>query len=871
MWRRYLRFWGPHAEADVDDELQFHVEMRVAEYMKSGMDETHARAAVARRLGDLPAARAECVAIDTRREHRMSRTQWFDAFVQDLRFGARMLLRQKAWTAVGILTLALGIGANTAVFSVVNQLLLHPLPYPGADRMALVYEQPQNGGASGVSVYLLANAPTFRRWRADAHSFDDLEGWTSTDVVFRQDGGKAAVLHSAAVLPSFAEFAGVRPILGRNFDSTDVAARAHVVLLSEALWRGRFGSDPHVVGRTLDLNGNPYTVVGVMPRQFRLPALLQTNTDVFTPLDLTDTQIGLSIVGRLRPGVTIGAAQRELDSILVRSRVMTGFRVQVVPPDRIVHFRDSLMLLAAAVALVLIIACVNVAHLLLARGATRRREMAVRAALGAGGGRLTRQLLTESLLLALAGCAAGILVGWGGLRALVALRPESLSQLSLARLDGTTLLVAAGLSLATGIAFGLVGAVQSTGLHGYDVLKAGGRSLSAGRSHDRVRSALVVTEMALCTALLVGATLLVRSVAHLASSDPGFDVAGLYSFNLNFSATSDTSGDDRWRFADQVVQRARHLPGVQAMTVDGVAPPGQAFTVGALAIEGRSLPKPGGMSFISVNPVRPDFFRLMGMHFVQGATFTDTTAAAAQVIVNQGMARRYWPNGSAIGQHVRVGFENNGPWLTIVGVVNDASTGGLGMQAGEPMFYFPRMTDISPAILARLTNPEVAIPAMRSLVASMNPAIPPLDATDVANAMAATIGGQRFTMLLLAVFTGLALVLAAVGLYGVMAYAVAQRTREIGIRVALGATRTRIARRVLTRGLTLGAIGMAVGLVGAHWGTRLLSSMLSGVSANDPASFTAAGAVLLATVALACVVPMRRAMRVDPVVAMREE
>ncbi len=873
MWRRYLHFWGPGTDADVDDELEFHRDMRVHDHLARGMTEAEARDAVQLRLGDLAAVRSECLAIDHRRHRRMNRAELFDALVQDVRFGVRTLLRQKGWAIVGILTLALGIGANTAVFSVVNDLLLHPLDYPHAERLAVVYQQPSVNTVHGVSVYLTPTTPTLRAWRAGNHSFEDLEGFSTADMVARVGGDHAAVLHTAAVQPGLAAFAGQRPLIGRYFENGDVESHAQVAVLSEALWRSRYGSADSVLGKPVSLDGKLYTIVGVMPAAFQLPSLLQDHTDLYLPLDVHNDNIGVSMIGRLRPGVAVATAARDLDSVSAHmpgAAKRPSYDAAVVPPGRIIRFRDSLMLLAAAVALVLIIACANVAHLLLARGQARRRELAIRAAIGAGRNRLFRQLVTESLVLAAAGGLVGIGVGWAGLRVLVSLRPASLSQLANAHMDATTLFVAMALAALTGVVFGLVGALQSIRLTSPDVLKVGAPT-SAGRGHARLRSLLVVTEMALSTTLLVGAALLIRSVAHLQLTDPGFQPQGLYTLTAQLEATPDTTSALQWNFYDRLAERIRALPGVDGVTVATAAPPMRNFSIGVFEVEGQPAPPANATSFVNTLGARPGFFALMGMHFVQGATFTDTTEAGHQVIVNAGMARRYWPGASALGHRVRVGRGGQGDWLTIVGVVPDAATGGLAMDRTEPMLYRPPQSFFTPHLIARISAPATALPAMRQAVAQMNAWIPPVDIHSVSDAMAESIGGQRFTMLLLTVFTGLALLLAAVGLYGVMAYTVAQRTREIGVRMALGATSGDVARRVLKEGLILGLTGMGLGLVGAHWGVRLLSGMLAGVTAGDTLSYALAGAALLVTATVAIVVPMWRATRVDPVIAMRAE
>ena len=874
-WRRYLRFWGPRAEADVDDELRFHIEMRVREYVARGMSEVEARAATLRRLGDLATTRSECLTITTRRERRMTRAQLIDAFTQDVRFALRTLGRQKGWTTVAIITLALGIGANTAVFSVVNSLLLHPLPYPNADRIAIIFQEPNQGNNTGMQVMVTPRPEIVKAWRDGSRSFEDIEGYETSDVTLQPREGPTAVLRSASILPSFPRFTGQQPSLGRSFAPSDVVEGARVVVLSEPLWRGRFGADPRILGTTITLDGSPYTVIGVMPSAFRLPRVMQDYTDIWLPLDMRKKDVGLSVVGRLRPGASHVAAARELDSLTARvdadAKNRVEFKTKLVPPGEMVNFRDSLLMLTAAVALVLLIACANVAHLLLARTSTRQREMAIRAALGAGGARLFRQLLTESLVLAVAGCAGGIVVGWFGLRALIAMRPETLAELSSARMDLTTLLVATALAALTGVVFGVVGAIQSARHSTHEALKAGALSTSHARRHNRLRSLLVVSEMALSTTLLVGATLLVRSVIHLQTKDPGFEPANLYAIDLPLPQTTYSSNAARSSFFSQFATRARSVSGIRAVTIAEGAPPSRNFLIGALQIEGDAPPPVGTTGFLNYNSVEPVFFQIMGIRVVQGTTFTDTTEAAHQVVINEGMARKHWPGRSAVGKRLRVVYNKPGEWLTIVGVAADASTGGLTDQSSAPMLYMPPREHYRPAAIVRTAAGSDPIPTLRSLLANMDRHLPPASITSVDEAMSKSIAGLRFTMLLLTAFTMLAVILAAVGLYGVMAYAVAQRTREIGIRIALGATRRNIARAIVWQGGVLAVAGIIVGLVGAHWATKLLERMLYGVARGDPMSFAAGGLLLFSTALLACIVPMRRAVAVDPLIAMRAD
>jgi predicted permease len=873
--RRYLRFWGPRAEADVDDELAFHIEMRARDYMERGLSENEARAAATRRLGDLDSARAECITITSRRERRMTRAQIIDAFVHDIRFAWRTLGRQKGWTAVAVITLALGIGANTAVFSVVNTLLLRPLPYPEANRIAIIYQEPTKGNSTGMQITVNPGPPVVRAWREGSKTFESIEAYTQSDRAMQPPGGVAEIVHGANILPSFPTFAGQRPIMGRVFDENDIKTRQRVAMVSESFWRVRLGGDQNVIGKPITLERQPYVIIGVMPAALRLPRLGADLTDVWLPLDINDDMIGLSVIGRLRRGATLDAARRELDAIdAVQANAAErshDFRTKLTSPAELVRFRDSLVLLSAAVALVLLIACGNVTHLVLARTATRGRELAIRTALGANRRRLVRQLLTESLLLSAAGCVGGLVAGWAGLKLLVAMRPDNLPELQVASMDRYTVLVTAGLAIVTGLVVGLLGAWQAARTSANDALKSGALTASQSRRQRRLRSLLVTSEMAVSMMLLVGAMLLVRSMVHLQRIEPGFDAVGLYSVAIPMPKSSYPEGPLRIAFLQQVAQRVRAIPGVQEVTIAAGAPPSRSFMIGALQIEGQPEPPAGTTSFIDYNGIETNYFRAMGIRIVEGSTITDTSEAAAQVVVNQGLAKKYWPGKSPLGKRLRVVFNGEGSWATIVGVAADAFTGGLTSEAADPMLYMGTQDRFSPVVIVRAKPGVDPIPTVRSIITQLDATLPPPRVADVESAMARSIAGPRFTMTLLVAFTGLALLLAAVGLYGVMAFSVAQRTREIGIRIALGATRRTVAKSILWQGTAMALLGGAVGLIGARWGTKLLEHMLYGVQQTDVMSFVLGGVVLVATAMVACIVPMRRAIAVDPLTAIRSD
>ncbi|HMC55994.1 MAG TPA: ABC transporter permease [Gemmatimonadaceae bacterium] len=876
-WRRYLRFFGPRGVDDLDDELNFHVDMRVHEYMARGMSEADARAAAARRLGDLAPARIACATIASRRDRRMTRALLFDALLQDLRFAGRTLRRQKGWTTVAVLTLALGIGANSAMFSVVNHLLLHPVSYPDADRVVTIFQEPSQGGSkASVTVMITPMERHIAAWREHARSFEAIEPYYTTDVTLERDGGKPVIAHAAEIMPSFLTFAGQRTIVGRIFTPDEVKSRAPVLAIGEGVWRREYGSDPAAIGRPLHVNGKVYTIIGVVPASLELPRTMNGNADVWMPFDLAPQEDhGGFTVGRLRAGVSLDAAQKELDRIYVATeqaakRTVT-YHAKLARPKDMLSFKDSLILLTVAVGLVLLIACANVAHLLLARASTRQREMAIRAALGAGARRLFRQLLTESFLLSLAGCLGGLAVGWAGLRLLIASRPDNLEDLAAARMDGFTLLVTVGLSVLAALIFGTIGAVQASRHSTHDTLKAGSTATSAGRAHGRIRSLLVVTEMALCTMLLVGAALLTRSVIALQTKDPGFVSKGLYAIDVQLPDDRYSSQASKAEFYRTMRERIGVLPGVQGLSIAAAAPSSTAMMIGALQVEGEADPPLGTTSFIRFNGIDPNFFGLLQLRLVEGTTFTDTSSAANQVIVNEGLVKKHFGGQSPLGKRLRVVYAGKGDWRTIVGVARDANTEGLLAESSEPMLYAAGAGFFRPTLVVKSSGDASVVQRLSTVAASIDPHLPPSRITNIEDAMRKTIARPRFTMLLLLVFTAVAVGLAAIGLYGVLAYSVTQRTREIGIRMALGASRRSVARSVMSQGLVLAGIGAVIGLAGARAGVKLIGSMLYGVAQSDLLAFSGGSALVILITVLACLVPVRRAVAVDPVIAMRSD
>jgi putative ABC transport system permease protein len=867
-WRRYLRFWGSRVDADVDDELGFHVEMRTRDYLARGYSERDARAAAQARLGDVRNARAACLTIGHRRDRRMTRAQLLDAFVQDLRYALRTLNRQRGWAAVAIVTFALGIGATTTMYSVVNSLVLHPLAYRDANRMVIVWRmEPKTGLRLGPDEGLL------RAWRAQSQSIESFQSVEFSDRTL-SGRGEPASIQVAAIQPDFLRFAGLQPLVGRSFTAIDTTAGSGVVIIGEHLWRVRFGGSPSVVGSRVILNDKPFTIVGVAPADLRLPAFMPGPIDVWFPVN-SEPFFGGITLARLRTGVSIDAAQRELAVIASHNEIGTSsagpnYVVRLQKPGDMLVFQTSLFLLAGAVTLLLVVACANVAHLLLARGATRERELAVRTALGAGRRRLARQLLTESLVLAAFGCVAGMVLAYGSLHALLAITPEDLHPLSVVRMNGQVLAAAVAISVVTGIAFGLTAAVHAVRRTTSDSLRTGGLAGTAKGRH-RLRSALVVSELAISATLLVGALLLVRTVSNLQQINPGFDASGLYSMTIGMAGPRYATTGPRNTLVNAIRARATAIPGVRSVTLSDEAPPLMGgFTLAQLA--GDNAAPGSAPNVFSGNTIAPNYFSVVGIPIIEGSTFSSGAVERNDIIINESMARRMWPGQSAVGH--RINFASDTFHMNIVGVVGDTPTEGLSRDRKQPVLYFPidpNKLSRSMVLTLRAARGQDPTVALRTITSALDPKLVPPTVGTVAATLAATIAFQRFTMTILAVFATLAVVLSGVGLYGVISYVVTQRTREIGIRIALGATPRHVARTIVMRGVILSAIGLAIGLLAARWGTTLIASTLYGVATSDAVSYGAAGALLLAISVVACLVPMRRAMSVDPVVAMRGE
>jgi predicted permease len=857
-------------EKELAEDLQTHLGMLIEENVRKGMTVEEARYAAQRSFGG-----AEQVK-ELYRDQRSFRV--LEALLQDLRYAVRMLAKRPGFTAVVTMVMALGIGANTAMFSVVNAVLLRPLPFKDPGRLVSI-----NG------VYPLAFISTKGRfewkvWANGTKTLQDISVYAAGEVNWA-GRGEPARIPAVEVSERFFRMLGVYPIRGRTFVSSEESApRPDAVILSYQLWKIRCGGDPHILGKTVQLDGRPFTVIGMMPEGFDFPAKSQ----LWLPFPLNfpahmfgGNTFGETAVARLRHGATIRRGTAELDVIARREG---GARylpeLQVIPLQRALvgNIRPALLLLFGAVAVVLLIACADVANLLLSYNIARVREVAIRAALGAGRRRLVRQLLTEGVLLSLGGGAAGIFLGWWAMALARALMPAGTPMVARISMDGWVLLFTCGIAVATGIFAGIIPALRSTAVNLTETLKEGGAGSrsSAGLGLLRLRSAFGVAEIALAFILLAGAVLLIESFARLTSVNPGFETPNLLTTQLTLLGPRYRSETSMQEFYDRVLQHAQALPGVRSAAFANTIPFTHGWVMFLLRAQGRPAPavldpEHGSMAIYTV--VTPDYFRLIGIPLLRGRSFTphDTRNATSVAVISQAMARRIWPNQEPIGRRFRfVGADNR--WFQVVGVVGDIRS-HLDMEP-QPQVYFPiAQQSENAAFLAVRTfgKPSALVDSLHSIIHSVDKNEPVGSFRTMNEMISESIASPRFRTVLLGIFAGLALMLAITGIYSIMCYSVSQRTHEIGIRMALGAQKKDVVRLVVGQGVVLTVIGSGIGIAGAIGLTRLLSGMLYGVRPTDPLTLLLVSLVLSCVVLLACYMPALRATKLDPLIALRYE
>ncbi|MEJ7811034.1 MAG: ABC transporter permease [Gemmatimonadaceae bacterium] len=802
---------------------------------------------------------------------------------QDLRFALRTFGRRPGFAAVVILTLALGIGANTAIFSVVNAVLLRSLPFPDPDRLVMLWGMATDGDSSKVARW--SSYLDFTDIRSQARSFEQMAALRASRVALTGGAQEPARLDGAEVTANLFRALGAAPALGRGFLPEDERPGAtRVVVLSDALWRGRFGGDPALIGRPVVLDGNAHVVVGVMGGDYAYPGDAQLWLPL-VPGELDRERGGhtLRVVARLAPGVARASAETEvrgiargLEAQYPRDNAKRGARLEPMREAAVGTVRATLLVLLGAVGVVLLIGCANVANLFLARAASREREVAVRTALGAGRSRLLRQFLAESLLLSLTGGALGLLFAHWALRAMLAAAPTSIPRADGITIDATVLAFLLGVSTIVGAVFGVLPALQLSRTDALGAFRDAGRGLTAGLGRRRLRQALVVSEVALAMLLVIGAALLVKSFWRLQRVDPGFEPRGLLAVRVQLPASRYAERPRVRRFYEELAARARATPGVRSASVAFEHPLSEGWTT-SFTVEGRDPPREGEEPEARMRPVMPGYFRTVGVSLLRGRDIAERDRAEAPgvVVINESFARRHFPNEDPVGKRLRrqAWWPEMPTSYEIVGVVRDEKF--LGPRGGaDPATYFAfehfPFTDAY--LMVRTAGDEAVVAAaLRREIRTLDADLPVEAMRGMQQILAESVAAPRFTMALIALFAVLALVLAAVGIYGVLSYTVARRTGEIGLRMALGAGRGRVLRLVVGQGMSLTLLGVAAGGAAALVATRALRTLLFGVSATDPVVFVGVALLLGSVAFVAAYVPARRASRVDPMVALRSE
>jgi len=807
-----------------------------------------------------------------------------ESFIRDLQYGLRSLRAKPGFTVVAVVALAVGIGANTAIFSVLSSVLLRSLPYDQPDQLVWIWA---NNSSSSIQQEL-ASFPNFVDWRSQNESFQELvafDPWLPTLT----GEGEPEKLPCGVVTSGFFHMLGGQPILGRVFsDDEELPGKQYVAILSYGLWQRRFGASLEIIGRRIMLDGLPHTVIGVMPASFQHPSPENQKTvEIWVPpgYDIKKTPRGLdflSVIARLKPGVGIEQANAEMKTIADRlaqqyPETNAGWGVSVIPlHERFVgDIRQALIILVILVAFLLLIACANVANLLLVRAAARQKETAVRAALGASRRRLIQQFLAESLLLASMGGLLGLALAWVGIRALVALSPGNIPRIEQTRLDWRVLAFTLVVSLLTGVIFGIIPALRASRIDLNESLKEGGKTSAEGASGRRLRNALAMSEVALVLVLLVCSGLMLKSFARLQRIAPGFNTERLLTMELALPRPKYKPGHRIISFTSDLLEKVSALPGVQGAATSFTVPLSGQVPTSTLAVEGQPTEPSGQVNNAQFQIISPSFFQTMGIPLLRGRWFDtqDRQDSTGVVVINQAMAERFWPGQDAIGKRVTLKDFGSGDWLSVIGVVGDVHYEGLNLQPDLQMYLVYAQTPWKDlALLVRTAADPMKMAAIiRDKVREVDDEQPLYNVRTMNQVVADSVARPRFNTQLISILTAVALTLTVIGVYGVISYSVSQRTHEIGIRMALGAQAPQILGMIIAQGLKLALWGIAIGLLAALLLTQFMTSMLYSVSAKDPLVFLVVPALLAGVVLAACYIPAWRAARVDPMTALRYE
>jgi putative ABC transport system permease protein len=880
LWRPGTRNKG-RIRQEVEEEIQLHLAARIAELQRQGLSPEAAREEALRLFGDVEQTRKVCMESDWRRERQVRRREYYGEMKRDVVHALRQLRRRPGFALVAVLTLGVGIGANTAVFSAADHVLLRPLPYADIERAVTLWETERGTSTDHKEV----SPGNLLEWRERNSSFEYLAVAEPYGFDITGDGPPQP-LHAWLVSEGFFEALGIEPILGRNFVAEEFQPNSgFVVLLSHGLWQRQYGGRPSIVGQTIQIDHQAATVVGVLPPELEYPQ----PRDIWAPKWFRESELNdrysdyMFAVGRLVPGPTVASAQADMDRVAAamaeeypRSNTNTGVNVIPLSQQILGDVRPALLVLLAAVGFLLLIACANVATLLLARGVEREREFGLRAALGAGRPRLVRQLISESVLLSAAGGVVGLLLAHVGVRALTALIPPELPRVGAIAIDGRVMAFAVIITVLTALLFGLAPSIRFTRPDLRAALAAGERSSGGGRQRTRLHRVLVVSEIALALMLLVGAGLLIRSYADLVDNELGFATANRATIQL-FLYDQNPTPQQRYQRAIEMEERFEATPGVANVAIVSALPfhPHKIAADATLRIEGRPEPAPGEERQVFTTVVSPDLFRLMGIPLRSGREFRpeDRADAVPVAIINESLRRRFFPDENPIGRRVRIGVMAAPVTWEIVGVVADVRPTTLDSDPQPELFvpFAQSMTGSVTFVVETQRDAALLMPTLRNQLWQVDPNQTIYYAATIEELISDTLVERRFHLVLLAAFSAVALVLATIGIYGLISFSASRRTNEIGVRIALGARNSDVVGMILRDGIRMGLAGVAIGVAGAFALTRFMETMLYGVAPTDVLTYASTAALMLGVSALAAYVPAQRAAQGDPLTALREE